>query len=131
MVQAVISDSGPVDLDLRKPGNSGLAKVMSQFLAGPQETLAERIRKASPASYVKKALPPLLLIYGTVDAQVTVGPVDDFVLALRKAGLQDLTYIRLGMVDHCPYSLVKVECLYPLVDDFFIRTLMRHQEKLQ
>jgi hypothetical protein len=51
--------------------------------------------------------------------------VDDFVRALQKAGLKDLTYIRLGMVDHCPYSLVKMECLYPLVNDFFIRTLMR------
>lgn len=125
-VQAVISDSGPVDLDLRKPENSGLAKVMAQFLAGPSEMLAERIRKASAASYVKRDLPPLLLIYGTADAQVTVGPVDDFVMALQKAGLKDLTYIRLGMVDHCPYSRVKMECLYPLVDDFFIRTLMRH-----
>src|SRR5262249_51528022 len=77
MVQAVISDSGPVDLDLRKPENKGLAKVMAQFLAGPNETLPERIGKASPMSYVKEPLPPMLLIYGTVDAQVTVGPVDE------------------------------------------------------
>src|SRR5438445_1715211 len=126
MVQAVISDSGPVDLDWKKPENSGLAKVISEFLAGPQETLAERIRKASPASYIDKTLPPLLLIYGTADTQVTIGPVDQFVSALQNAGLQDLTYIRLGLVDHCPYSLRKVESLYPIVNDFFIRTLMRH-----
>jgi len=126
MVQAVISDSGPVDLDWRKPQNGGLAKVISEFLAGPQETVAERIRKASPASYIDKTLPPLLLIYGTADTQVTVGPVDQFVSALQNAGLQDLTYIRLGLVDHCPYSLRKVESLYPIVNDFFIRTLMRH-----
>jgi len=125
MVQAVISDSGPVDLDWRKPENSGLAKVMSQFLAGPQETVSQRIHNASPASYIKRDLPPLLLIYGTADAQVTVGPVDNFVLALQQAGLKDLTYIRLGMVDHCPYSLVKIETLYRVVDDFFIRTLMQ------
>jgi acetyl esterase/lipase len=124
LIQAVISDSGPVDLDMRTPENSGLAKVMSQFLAGPQETLPERIRKASPATYVKKDLPPLLLIYGTADAQVTVGPVDEFVVALQKAGLKDLTYIRLGLVDHCPYSLRRMEPLYPIVNDFFIRTLM-------
>ena len=123
--QAVISDSGPVDLDMRKPENSGVAGVISQFLAGPPATLAERIRMASPACHVKQPLPPLLLIYGAADTQVTVGPVDDFVRALQKAGLKDLTYIRLGMVDHCPYSLVKMECLYPLVNDFFIRTLMR------
>jgi len=50
----VISDSGPVDLDWRKPGNGGLAKVISEFLSGSQATLAERIQKASPISYVKK-----------------------------------------------------------------------------
>ena len=67
----------------------------------------------------------MLLIYGTADTQVTIGPVDDFVASLQKAGLQDLTYLRLGLVDHCPYSLVKIERLYPIVDDFFIRTLMQ------
>jgi acetyl esterase/lipase len=124
MVQCVISDSGPVDLDWRKPQNSGLAKVISEFLAGPQETLAERILKASPASYIDKTVPPLLLIYGTADTQVTIGAVDQFVVGLQKAGIQDLTYLRLGLVDHCPYSLRKVESLYPMVNDFFIRTLI-------
>jgi hypothetical protein len=51
--------------------------------------------------------------------------VDDFVAALQRAGLQDLTYIRLGLVGHCPYSLVKTESLYPIVNDFFRRTLMQ------
>src|SRR5204862_7307318 len=60
MVQSVVSDSGPVDLDFRKPEQSGLAKGMSQFLAGAPETLADRIRKASPVTYVKNTLPPVL-----------------------------------------------------------------------
>jgi acetyl esterase/lipase len=124
MVQAVISDSGPVDLDFRKPENKGLALVTMKFLAGGSETLPERIRKASPVSYINTPAPPLLLIYGTADAQVTVGPVDNFVLALHKGGQKDLTYLRLGLVDHCPYSLVKVESLYRIVDEFLIRTLM-------
>ena len=126
VVQAVVSDSGPVDLDFRKPGNNGLARVIAQLLAGPPDALTDRIRKASPANYVEGAVPPLLLIYGTADTQVTVGPVDEFVLALQKAGLRDLTYLRLGLVAHCPYSLVQIERLYPIVDDFFIRTLMQH-----
>ena len=67
----------------------------------------------------------MLLIYGTADTQVTIGPVDDFVASLQKAGLQDLSYIRLGLIGHCPYSLVKMERLHPIVDDFIIRTLMR------
>jgi acetyl esterase/lipase len=125
-VQAVVSDSGPVNLDFRRPDNAGLAGVIAQFLAGPDETLAGRIKKASPVSYVKKELPPLLLIYGTADAQVAVGPVDEFVVALHKSGITDLSYIRLGLVDHCPYSLRKVEYLYPIVNEFFLRTLMCH-----
>ena len=91
MVQAVVSDSGPVDLDLRKPENGGLAKVMSQFLAGPEETLAERIRKASPASYVREALPPMLLIYGTADSQVAVGPVGNNLNTFFRDALADDT----------------------------------------
>jgi len=124
-IQAAVSDSGPVDLDFRKPENSGLAQVISKFLAGSQHQLTQRIHQASPASYVKKDLPPLLLIYGTADAQVTVRLVDEFVMLLQKAGLQDLSYIRLGLVDHCPYSLQKTEALYPVVNDFFRRTLMQ------
>jgi dipeptidyl aminopeptidase/acylaminoacyl peptidase len=120
-----VSDSGPVDLDFNKPDNRGLVKVMSQFLAGPPETMAERVRKASPISYIDRTTPPLLLIYGTADTQVTIGPVDQFVVALQKAALSDVTYVRLGLVDHCPYSLRRIESLYPIVDDFFIRTLMQ------
>ncbi len=123
MVQAVVSDSGPVDLDFRKPDNAGLVKVMSQFLSGPSETLAERIRKASPISHVSKSCPPLLLIYGTSDNQVTIAPVGGFVTALHQAGVADVTYIRLGLVDHYPYSLRRIETLCPIVDEFFARTL--------
>lgn len=126
LVQAVVSDSGPVDLDFKKPANSGLSRVMAQFMGGPAETLAERTRKASPVSYSAGAVPPLLLIYGTVDSQVTVGPVDEWVVALQRAGAKDVTYLRLGLANHCPYSLGKTEHLFPLVDDFFLRTLMRH-----
>ena len=68
----------------------------------------------------------MLLIYGTADSQVTIGLVDRFVTAVQDGGLRDLSYIRLGMVDHCPYSLQKVESLYPIVNEFFVRTLMGH-----
>ena len=48
-----------------------------------------------------------------------------YIMELHQAGLKDLTYIRLGHVNHCPYSLERVESLYRIVDDFFVRTLMR------
>ncbi len=81
------------------------------------------IRKASPISHVSKSCPPLLLIYGTSDNQVTIAPVGGFVTALHQAGVADVTYIRLGLVDHYPYSLRRIETLCPIVDEFFARTL--------
>ena len=127
MVQAVISDSGPVDLDFRKSSNKVLEKVMSQFLAGPDKTLFQRIHQASPVSYIntKGFVPPLLLVYGTVDTQVTILPVDDFVMRLQAAGHKDVSYVRLGCADHCPYSLGREESVYPIVNRFLLRTLMK------
>jgi acetyl esterase/lipase len=125
MVQAVISDSGPVDLDFRKPSNKDLERVMRQFLAGPNATLDQRINQASPASYAKGSAPPLLLIYGTSDTQVTIGPIDAFVAALQASRNTNVSYIRLGLATHCPYSLGREESLYPIVNTFLIRTLMK------
>lgn len=102
-----------------------LRRDLSLFLAGPAGTLSERARKGSPINYIGAHTPPLLLIYGTADTQVTIGPVDDFVVATQKAGLEDVTYIKLAMVDHCPYSIQKIDYLRPIVVDFLKRTLMK------
>ena len=98
--------------------------VIEKLLGGPPERarLAE-YRQASPASYVSPKLPPLMLIYGEVDGQVGVETSDQFVEALQKAGLKDLTYLRLGKVEHCPHSLIRVPWLVPAVNEFFVRTL--------
>ena len=75
------------------------------------------------------SLPPFLLIYGVDDGQVPVETADRFVLALGRAGHDDVSYHRLGRVDHCPYSLVRVPTLLPVVNEFFLRTLMRPSKK--
>jgi hypothetical protein len=64
------------------------------------------------------------LIYGVDDAQVPVETADRFVLALGRAGLKDVSYHRLARIDHCPYSLIRVPTLRPVVNNFFVRTLM-------
>ena len=122
-VQAVASDSGPVDLLGQYNGNR-LREVVKRFLGGPPEgERAELYRKASPSDWIRPGLPPILLMYGGSDEQVPVASADRFVVALDKAGLKDLTYHRLAFVDHCPHSLARVPFLRPVVNEFFIRTL--------
>jgi acetyl esterase/lipase len=123
-IQAVVSDSGPVDL-LAQYQRSPLKEVVSKFLGGPPEgERAALYKKASPIHHVGKDTPPLLLIYGGADEQVPVESADRFVLALGQAGLKDISYQRLAYVDHCPCSLVRVASLRSVVNEFFLRVLM-------
>jgi acetyl esterase/lipase len=129
-VQAVASDSGPVDL-LYQYEHDQLRGAISQFLGGPPEGgRAAVYKKASPTHQIATDTPPLLLIYGGADAQVPVETADQFVLALSNAGLKDVSYYRLAYVDHCPHSLVRIRSLRAVVNDFFSRTLM-HPETAQ
>jgi acetyl esterase/lipase len=123
-VQAVVSDSGPIDLIYQHEHNA-LRQVVEQFLGGPPD--GKRVaayRRASPRHQIAKDTPPLLLIYGVADAQVPVESADEFVLALQRAGVKDISYHRLAYVDHCPYSLVRIPSLQPIVNEFFRRTLI-------
>ena len=125
MVQAAVSDSGPVDLFDRNQ-RGALRKAVTLFLGGPPEgARAELYKQASPAYRVTKEAPPLLLIYGGGDEQVPVGTADRFVAALDRAGLKDVSYLRLAYVGHCPHSLVRIPYVNAAVNDFFLRTLMR------
>jgi acetyl esterase/lipase len=124
LVQAVVSDSGPIDL-VEQYRQGTLRQVCDRFMGGPpDEDRAATYRTASPADQITSRTPPLLLIYGVEDNQVPVETADRFVLALGRAGRKDVSYYRLAHVDHCPYSLIRVPTLRPVVDQFFLRTLM-------
>ncbi len=124
MVQAVVSDSGPIDLRGQYQQNR-LRQVVGQFMGGPPEGVRiEAYRQASPLHHITADLPPLLLIYGGADEQVPVESADQFVAALGRAGLKDVTYHRLAFVDHCPHSLVRIPSMQTAVNAFFVRTLM-------
>jgi acetyl esterase/lipase len=123
-VQAVVSDSGPIDL-LEQYRSGALREVCKRFLGGPPEgERADAYRRASPSDQITPQAPPLLLIYGVEDSQVPVETADRFVLALGRAGVKDVSYYRLAAVDHCPHSLARIPVLRPVVEEFFIRTLM-------
>ena len=122
-VQAVVSDSGPIDLRYQHEHNQ-IPAAIAQFMAGPPDaSRAAAYELASPSSHISANTPPLLLIYGGADTQVGVETADRFVTELNKAGLKDVNYLRLGTVDHCPHSLVRVDWLVPAVNEFFLRTL--------
>jgi acetyl esterase/lipase len=130
-VQAVVSDSGPLDL-IQQYQHGALRSVVGQFLGGPPEGKRAALYKtASPIHQITPHTPSLLLIYGGADEQVPIETADQFVLALGRAGLKDVSYHRLAYVDHCPYSLVRLPGLRQVVDEFFLRTLMHPETARQ
>lgn len=126
-VQAVASDSGPIDL-AEQYRQGALRRVCVQFMGGPPEgERASAYRRASPSEQISPRTPPLLLIYGVDDEQVPIESADRFVLALGRAGLKDVSYYRLARVGHCPHSLIRVPGLRAVVNEFFLRALMPAQ----
>ncbi|HEV3138005.1 MAG TPA: alpha/beta hydrolase, partial [Pirellulales bacterium] len=89
-VQAVVSDSGPIDL-LTQYEHKQLIGVVEKFMGGPPEGARRAdYQRASPVHYVSEKIPPLLLIYGVIDTQVDVLLTDQFVAALGRAGAKDV-----------------------------------------
>ena len=71
-VSAVVSYYGPVDLadgyrNPPVPDPLDVRSIEEAFLGGTPDSAAERYREASPISYVSRAAPPSLLIYGGRD----------------------------------------------------------------
>ncbi len=96
LVQAAASDSGPVDMTYQH-SHGVIIEVVDRFLGGPPEgPRAELFRKASPIHYISPSTPPLLLMYGVADDQIPIETADQFVAALDRAGLKDVSYYRLA-----------------------------------
>lgn len=77
----------------------------------------------SPASYISAQMPPLLLIHGTADPVVPIGPVDEYVEALTAAGAPDVTYVRIDGGDHDVAYDDSMERSMNAITEFFQRTL--------
>jgi acetyl esterase/lipase len=123
-VQAVVSDSGPIDL-VHQFHHQQVHTAIERFLGGPpDEGRLTAYRAASPSSYVKADVPPLLLIYGAADAQVGVETADRLVVDLAQAGHSDVSYLRLAATGHCPHSLLRLPSVDAAVHEFWLRTLM-------
>ncbi len=96
-VQAAVPVCGPMDLrvPLAPALFSGDDPAVVRFLGGPLAKKSEEARRASPITYVRKDLPPMLLIHGSADKRVLVDQSKDFADALAAAG--------------APYELLVVE----------------------
>ncbi len=122
-LRAVVSDSGPLDLNYQD-AHDQLRVVVRRFMGGPPDgARVADYQRASPTSYAAADFPPMMLIYGGHDEQVDIRTADEFVAALSRAGHKDLTYLRLAAAGHCPHSLVRVPHVRQAVDDFFVRVL--------
>lgn len=91
-IQAAVCWSPPFDLD-RERGSW----PVNMFVWNPEDKFSTTFfpggaydaafaRRASPASYIHGALPPMLVVHGACDTVVPLTPVKDFVKQCRSAG---------------------------------------------
>ncbi|HBB33062.1 MAG TPA: esterase [Cyanobacteria bacterium UBA8803] len=90
-IRAVINYYGPFNLaeGYRKPPKPdplNVRAVLEAFLGGSPDAVPEQYAKASPVSYVKRSLPPTLLIHGSRDHIVQVDFARDMCQRLRAVG---------------------------------------------
>jgi acetyl esterase/lipase len=121
-VQAVCASAVPADFGVWVPGGAAPDRGPGTFLAGPEDTIRDRVAQASPISYVRADAPPLLLIHGSDDTTVPVAQLDRFVEAMRSAGHQDLTYLRYEGASHMVFRQ-RADETEPAMARFFARTL--------
>ena len=128
MVQAVVCSATPTNFPFKRretqerTDSTRRKSLMSSLFAGPEETLQQRLRQASPMTYVTADAPPFLIIHGTTDRTVPVSQSDELTKALREAGAKDVTYMRIDGAGHGVFGQ-NIEQMGPAREAFFARTL--------
>lgn len=82
-----------------------------------------------PVGNISADMPPMLLIHGTNDEIVTIESVDDFTDKLKKAEMEDLTYIRIEGGNHGVAYEFNLDKTRPAMDAFFERTLKKRADR--
>ena len=121
-LQAVCASATPTDFTASVGANASRYTQPGSLFAGPAETLAERMRLASPVTYARADAPPLLLIHGDTDG--TVKPEQSLKLyaALKAAGAKDIALMMIHDVGHGVFLQHK-SITHPAMEAFFARTL--------
>ncbi len=117
LIQAVCASATPTDFALfgRDPG-------ADPKWAESGYDPAELSKLSSPITHVKADAPPFLLIHGTADKTVHVKHSDTFEEALKEAGAEDITYLRIDGSGHGVYNEHKAET-HLAMEEFFARVL--------
>ena len=128
LVQAVCSSAVPADFsDWHVPIKG--QRALEPLLAGPEDSLTERARRASPIHYVSSKAPPFLVLHGTSDTVVNIRQADRFVQALHQANARDISYVRVEGAGHGVFGQRR-EISAPTMETFFSRTIGRRFKSL-
>lgn len=119
LVQAVCCSATPTDFS---DWSGSSFRGESTFLPGPPDSLAERVKKASPISYVRADAPPFLVIHGTADQTVPFSQGEKFVEALKQAGAKDVTFLTVEGAGHGVFGQ-HADQTGPAMEAFFARIL--------
>lgn len=102
-LQAVVA-SGAVG-DMQHPTHGKRAVFAYQNLARgknrrlPTSQIKKVLTAASPASYISKNVPPIMLVHGAADDVVNIASTDEFVKNMKAAGAP-ITYLRFADGNH-------------------------------
>ena len=102
LINAGVVFSGPavITMALEKPRSH---PAYRKFVAGPEKTIMDRAKAASPITYASENAPPLLIIHGTKDGTVPVAQAEAFVAKLKEKKA-DVTYLRIERGTHNLFS---------------------------
>jgi acetyl esterase/lipase len=129
-VQAICSYCGPSDFVTWSEGtNTGNTTAEFQFLGSTIEKIPDTYRLASPVTHVTTDDPPLLLVHGKLDQQVSFTQSEIMLQAYRQAGLET-TLIEVDGAGHLlrqatdsPLS-PSLEEIRQIYLDFFVKHLV-------
>ncbi|MGY8768086.1 MAG: prolyl oligopeptidase family serine peptidase, partial [Pirellulales bacterium] len=126
-LQAVVC-SGTVG-DMQHSDHSDLAKRVYLALAGSgnsdlsEAQLQTTLKQASPVNYIRKEMPPVLMIHGATDQTVHIASTDDFVKKMQQNSA-NITYLRYQDAGHGVMFQKQKETI-PATLEFFAKHLKR------
>jgi acetyl esterase/lipase len=121
-LQAACASATPADFTANIGANASRFQEPGSFLHGPAETLAERLRKASPVTFARADAPPILLIHGDADTTVKLEQSLKLYDALKAAGAKDTALMIIHDAGHGVF-MQHSTLTHPAMEGFFARTL--------
>jgi acetyl esterase/lipase len=120
-VQAVVDWFGPADFTLPHKLDSDAASVVALLIGPADAKNREKLRRASPVTYVDRDAAPFLIMHGDEDDVVPVAQSESLAAALKKAGVEAKLVIIKGS-GHGDIGFGTAEN-WNLIEDFFAKHL--------